>query len=63
MANFETKRSLTDSDIATYQRRAGPAGTARGTDADSNAHSHSDTDAAPKAGTDGDAAPATDRDA
>jgi hypothetical protein len=56
----KSKKTLTDSDIATHQRRTGPSGAVPGTDAD--AHTHTDSDAAPKAGTDADAAPATDRD-
>lgn len=63
MAETKTKRSLSDSDIATYQRRTGPAGAAAGSDVDSDTHAHNDSDTAPKAATDADAAPATDRDA
>jgi hypothetical protein len=48
-------KSLSDSDIATYARRAGPASGAPGTDSDA----HSDSDAA---ATDHDTAPATDKD-
>jgi hypothetical protein len=48
-------KSLSDSDIATYARRAGPASVAPGTDSDA----HSDSDAA---ATDHDTAPATDKD-
>jgi hypothetical protein len=59
----KTKRSLTDSDIATYQRRGGPSGTRPGKDTDSDAQARTDTDTAPKAQTDSDAAPAPDRDA
>lgn len=60
MGDTKPKKTLTDSDISTHQRRGGPSGAAHGTDAD--AHAHTDSDAAPKAGTDADAAPATDRD-
>lgn len=67
LAGTTTGRSLSDSDISTYQRRSGPAGAAPGSDIDSDAHARKDTDSdtAPKArtGTDSDAAPATDRDA
>ncbi|WP_341861171.1 hypothetical protein [Gymnodinialimonas sp. 57CJ19] len=48
-------KSLSDGDISTYARRAGPASGAPGTDSD--AHSDSDAPA-----TDHDAAPATDKD-
>lgn len=61
LAKTKGKRSLSDGDIATYQRRTGPMGGAAGTDADS--HAHTDTDIAPKAGSDSDAAPPKDRDA
>lgn len=59
-------KTLTDSDIATYQRRTGPAAGAAATDADAHsdadAHAHTDSDAAPKAGSDADAAKSSDRD-
>lgn len=61
MDDTKSKKTLSDGDIATHQRRTGPAGTAPGTDADT--HAHTDADAAPKAGPDAHAAPATDRDA
>ncbi|UWQ97166.1 hypothetical protein K3728_08105 [Rhodobacteraceae bacterium M385] len=48
-------KSLSDGDISTYARRAGPASGAPGTDSD--AHSDSDAPA-----TDHDTAPATDKD-
>lgn len=57
-----TKRSLSDSDIATHQRRRGPQGAATGTDADAAGHSPTDHDTAPAARTDHDAAPPADRD-
>ncbi|GAB5446514.1 hypothetical protein [Gymnodinialimonas sp.] len=50
-------KSLSDGDIATFARRAGPAAGAPGTDSDA----HSDSDA-PVVATDKDAAPATDKD-
>lgn len=59
MGDSKRSKTLSDSDIATYQRRTGPAGAAPGTDADT--HAHTDHDTAPKAATDADAA--TDRDA
>ncbi len=62
MAETKPKRSLSDSDIATFQRRGGPDGAAAGTDVDTDTHAHTDSDTTPKAGTDADAAPATDRD-
>lgn len=60
MGDPKSKKTLSDGDIATYQRRTGPTAGTPGTDAD--AHAHTDKDAAPKAGTDADTAPATDRD-
>jgi hypothetical protein len=60
LADAKSKKTLNDSDIATYQRRTGPAGGAPATDAD--AHAHTDSDTAPKASTDADATPQTDRD-
>lgn len=48
-------KSLSDSDIATFARRAGPASTVPGTDVDT----HNDADA-PAVATDKDAIPATD---
>lgn len=63
MGETKPKRSLSDSDIATFQRRAGPDGGGRaGTDVDTDTHAHTDSDTTPKSGTDADAAPATDRD-
>lgn len=61
MGDTKTGKTLSDSDIATFQRRTGPTIGAPGTDADTHAHAPTDKDAAPKAGTDADAAPATDR--
>ncbi len=61
MGDTKSKKTLSDGDIATYQRRTGPTTGAPGTDADT--HAHTDKDTAPKAGTDADAAPAADRDA
>ena len=61
MAETKPKKTLSDSDIATYQRRGGPAGGAPGTDADT--HAHTDADAAPMPASDSDANPAKDRDA
>jgi hypothetical protein len=60
-----SKKTLTDSDISTYQRRSGPSGGVVGTDADAHVTPQAghDADAAPKAGRDVDAAPARDRDA
>jgi len=59
-------KTLTDSDIATHQRRGGPAGSAGATDADAHAHSdkdaHAAPDAAPKPAKDADAAQRTDSD-
>ena len=63
MAETKPKKTLSDSDIATYQRRGGPAGGAPGTDADTHAHAHKDADAAPMPASDSDANPAKDRDA
>lgn len=61
MGDGKTSKTLSDGDISTYQRRSGPSGAgAPGTDAD--AHAHTDSDAAPKSGTDADAAPVIDRD-
>lgn len=51
-------KSLSDSDIATYARRAGPASGAPGTDVDT----HTDSDAPAVAATDHDTAAATDKD-
>lgn len=50
-------KSLSDADIATFARRAGPASGAPGTDVDT----HSDSDA-PAAATDKDAPAPTDKD-
>lgn len=61
MGETKPKKTLSDSDIATYQRRAGPSGAAPGTDADT--HVHTDADAAPVLASDSDANPAKDRDA
>ncbi|MDG3042389.1 hypothetical protein [Roseicyclus marinus] len=61
MGDTKPKKTLSDSDIATYQRRGGPAGGPPGTDAD--AHVHTDADAAPARSSESDASPATDRDA
>lgn len=61
MASDTTKtapKSLSDKDIATFARRAGPSSGEAGTDVDT----HSDSDA-PAAATDHDTAPATDSDA
>ncbi|WP_416916267.1 MAG: hypothetical protein ACMUJJ_05620 [Roseicyclus sp.] len=60
-----SKKTLTDSDISTYQRRSGPSGGVVGTDADAHVTPQAghDADASPKAGRDVDAAPARDRDA
>lgn len=70
-----SKKTLTDSDISTYQRRSGPSGGVVGTDADAHVTPQAghdadaapkagrDVDAAPKAHSDADAAPARDRDA
>jgi hypothetical protein len=70
-----SKKTLTDSDISTYQRRSGPSGGVVGTDADAHVTLQAghdadvmpkagrDVDAAPKAHSDADAAPARDRDA
>ncbi|NKX44671.1 hypothetical protein [Roseicyclus persicicus] len=69
LGDTSSKKTLSDSDIATYQRRGGPSGGAPGTDADTHAHTDADTqaqtdsDTAPKAHSDRDAVPATDRDA
>jgi hypothetical protein len=60
-----SKKTLTDGDISTYQRRGGPSGGAPGSDADAHVTPQAgrDVDAAPKAHGDADAAPAHDRDA
>lgn len=50
-------KTLSDADIATYARRAGPSSGAHDTDSDA----HSDSDA-PAAATDHDTAVATDKD-
>ena len=62
MAETKSKKTLSDTDIATFQRRTGPAAAGHGTDVDSDAHVATDSDTAPKAGTDTDAAVTTDRD-
>ena len=70
-----SKKTLTDSDISTYQRRSGPSGGVVGTDADAHVTPQAghdadvmpqaghDADVMPKAGHDVDAAPKAHSDA
>ena len=47
LTQTKSKKTLTDTDIETRQRRTGPDGGAHGTDVDTDVHAATDSDAAP----------------